>query len=162
KQLLPCLDMRCEELVLQISRRHADALHEADDLLCLGDIAAERLFAGDALQRALAALHRGDDLLDVLDARVVRAAEPDRVDRMIRDHFGYGAMGPGVAHADVARKFRRRRRVLRVGAPHSANSGTAHAAPGEDVKARVEAGADEAYAESIRHCRELEESDFSL
>src|ERR1019366_7716259 len=55
EQFLPGLDVRCEQLVLQVSRRNADALHELDYLLRLRHGPAERLLAGDALERALAA-----------------------------------------------------------------------------------------------------------
>src|SRR5579864_4327586 len=50
-ELLPSLDVRREELILEIPCLHADALGELHDLLRFGDGAAERLLAGDALQR---------------------------------------------------------------------------------------------------------------
>ena len=58
------------------ARRRARAPSSAG----FGDRARKRLLAGDAAQRAAAALEGVDDLLHVLDAFVVRTAEPERVD----------------------------------------------------------------------------------
>ena len=70
----PGFDLRREELVLEVAVLEPDALHQLGDLLRLGDVARERLLAGDAVQRPAPALDRVDDLLDVLDARLVRPA----------------------------------------------------------------------------------------
>ena len=48
-----------------------------------------------------------DDLLDVLDARVVRAGEPDRVDRRIGDHVGDRRIRLRLADVELARELRR-------------------------------------------------------
>jgi hypothetical protein len=75
------LHLRREYLVLQVSVIELHPLHERGHALRLGNVAGERLLAGNPGERPSAALDRIDDLFHILDARVVRAAEPDRVDR---------------------------------------------------------------------------------
>src|SRR5690606_14962128 len=122
--------------------------HQPGNLLGLGDVARQRLFTRDALQRALARADGVDDLLDVLDARMVGTAQPDGVDRGIGDHGGDALEGPGLAYAKVAREARGARGILWIGAPDAKHVGVADALPALDVKPRVEAGTDESNAET--------------
>jgi hypothetical protein len=80
QQLPPVLDVRAEELVLEVAVRESGAPHQREQVLGLGHGARERLLARHAPQRAAPALDRVDERLDVLDARVVGPADPDRVD----------------------------------------------------------------------------------
>ena len=150
-QRAPCLDLRREELVLEVAVCESGAPDELDDPLRFGDGARQRLLAGDAAQRAATALEGVDDLLDVLDAPVVGAGEPEGVD----------ARGRRPCRRSTRTASRRRRRAARarrgggrrsgrVRAPHAAHVGVAHRAERLHVKARVEAAADEADAETPR------------
>jgi hypothetical protein len=49
-----------------------------------------------------AAMHRIDDFLDVLDAGVIRPAQPDRVHLLVGDNFGNRAIRPGFADVEFA------------------------------------------------------------
>ena len=103
------------------------------------------------LSVALAALDRVDDLLDVLDARVVRAAEPDRVDRGIGDHVGDRRVRLRVADVELARAApppTRRSSAFGLQTPSTSASRTPRQRL--HVEARVEAAADEADAEPLR------------
>src|SRR5690606_13665336 len=108
----------------------------------------ERLLAGDPLEGPLAADHRVTDLLDVLDAGVIGAAEPDRLDRRVGDHLGDALVPLGLAGAEVARELGSARGVGGVGRPDAAHVAVTHLLPGLNVEAGVEAGTDEAYAET--------------
>src|SRR6185437_3174341 len=66
------LHLRRKDLILEIAVRDARTRDEIANLLRLGDVARQRLLAGDAAELALAALDRVHDLFDVLDARVIR------------------------------------------------------------------------------------------
>src|SRR5687767_6216831 len=88
QQVSPSLDLGCEDLVLEVPEWNTESLRHLDDALCLGNVACERLFAGDSLERTTAAFDRDNDLLEVLDPRVVWPGHPDRVDRWIGDHVG--------------------------------------------------------------------------
>ena len=125
-----------------------DTLHQLGDALRFGDVSRQRLLARDALERSLAALDRVDDLFDVLDARLIRSGQPDRVDRRIGDHVGDRRVRLRVADVERARQLGRRRRVLLVRAPDAEHVGIAHGAKRLHVKARIEAAADERDAES--------------
>ncbi len=86
-QMPPVLHLRREQLVLQISGVEPHALHERVHLLRFGHVAGQRLLAGEPPQRS--ARPRSivlDDLLDVLDAGVVGAAQPEGVDFGIGHH----------------------------------------------------------------------------
>ena len=148
QQLAARFHMRRKELVLEVARLQPDTLHEPRDLLCLGDVPRERLLAGDALERALAGLDRVDDLLDVLDARLIRAAEPERVDARVGDHRGDALVRLRLADLEIPCQTRRARGVLRVWAPDAEYVGVADALPGLDVEAGVETGTNEADAET--------------
>src|SRR5688572_3390746 len=149
QQLLACLDVRREELVLEIAGFHANATDHEVHALRFGNIARERLLTRDALQLTAAAMNRIDDLLDVLDARMVRAAQPDRVDVLVHHHFGDGCVGLRRTYVEFARQAGRRRSVRRMGTPYSDDVGIANAAPGLQVKTGVEATADERDAEAL-------------
>ena len=75
--------------------------------------------------------------------------EPDRVDRRIGDHVGDRRVRLRRADVEVARELRGRRGVLLVRAPDAEHVGVAHGAKCLEVKARVEAAADERDAESL-------------
>ena len=114
-RFLPASDLRREDLVLEVAVVRFDARDEIATLVRLGDVARERLLAREALERSAPALDRVDDLLDVLDARVIRAGEPDRVDRRIGDHVGDRLVGAAVADVELARERRGAVGVLAVG-----------------------------------------------
>src|SRR5688572_12164795 len=141
------LDLWREELVLEVSRGDTEAPNELDHLLRFGNVAGERLLAGDPFELALPGLHRADDLLDVLDPRVVRPAEPDRVDRRVGDHVGDGRVCLRLADVVLSRQLGGRRRVLSVRTPDSADVRGAHGLKSLDVKPGVEPAADETDAE---------------
>ena len=103
EQLAPRLDLRREQLVLEISVRDPGSLHQLGDALRLGHVSRQRLLARDALERSLPALDRVHDLLDVLDARLIRPRQPDRVDRRIGDHVGDRRVRLRVADVERAR-----------------------------------------------------------
>src|SRR6185312_16897702 len=161
-ELLSRLDVRREQLVLEVAGRYADALHELDQLLRFRHSPPERLLTRDSLQLALSALHRGDDLLHVGKARLIGPAEPDRFDGGVGHHLANGLVRLRVADADIPRELRRRRGIRWVRAPHAEHIGVTHAAPALDVEARVESRADKSYTKPFRHRLQLEESDLSL
>ncbi len=129
------------------------ALDEIAHLDRFGDVPRQRLLARDSGERAFAALDRVDDLLDVLDARVIRPGEPDRVDRRIGDHVGDRRIWFRVADIEVAGELRGRRGVLLVRTPDAEDVGVAHRAKGLQVEARVESAADERDAEPLARLR---------
>ncbi len=141
-------DVRSEELVLEVSVLQASVLHQLRDVPGLGDVARQRLLAGNSLQLAFAALNRGDDFLDVFDARVIRPGEPDGVDGCITDHVGDRRVGPGVADVEITRELRGTLGVLAVRAPDAKHLGVAHRPKPLHVKFCVEATADEPDAET--------------
>ena len=152
EQGAPRLHVRREQLILQIARHEADARREIAHLARLGHVTRERLLAGEPAQRAAATLDRVHDRLDVLHARLVRSAEPERVDGWIRHHLLDGRVGAAVADVELPRERRGAFGIGAVGAPHAAHVGVADAGKGLDVEARVEAAADEADAETLAHC----------
>src|SRR5439155_14467284 len=81
-----------ERLVLEIAVSDPGLFRELEDSLRFGDIAGERLLAGDPAKLSLAARDRVRDLLEVLDAREVRAAQPERVDRGVGHHLRHRAV----------------------------------------------------------------------
>ncbi len=109
------LDLRGEQLVLQVAVHQSNALDELEDLCGFGDVAGEWLFACDCLESSPATLNRVDDFLDVLDAREVGAEQPDRVDRGIGDHVGDGVVRARIADVERARERRGCCCVLRFG-----------------------------------------------
>src|SRR5262249_39079784 len=84
------------------------------------------------------------DLFHVLEALVIGAGQPQRIDRGIGHHRGNRAVGFGIADIEAARQRGGRCRMLAVRAPHAADIGVAHRAKRLHVKARIEAAADEA------------------
>src|SRR6185436_8888864 len=96
------------------------------DLLRLGDVARQRLLAREALQLAPASRDGVADLLDVVDARVVGAAEPDRLDGRIGDHGGDGLVRLRAADVEAARYGRGRAGILGVRTPDAQDLGVAH------------------------------------
>ena len=113
----------------------------------LGDVARERLLAGDALQRAPAAGDRIHDLLDVLDARVIGATQPDGVDFGVGDHLGNALEGAGEAHVELLRQRGGLGGTHAVGTPDTGDGAFADAPPALDVEAGVESRPDEPDAE---------------
>ena len=95
--------------------------------------------------------------------RVVRAADPDAVDRRILDHRLQGGEGRRVAHAELAGERRRLVGVDGIGAPHAADVAVAHRLPRADVEAGHEPAADEADPEPpghhVRRLRKSEQND---
>jgi len=92
-----------------------------------------------------------DDLLDVLDARLVGAAEPEGIDRRVGDHLGDALVGARGADVEVAGELRGTGGIGLVRRPDAEDIGIAHPLPGLDVEAGVEAGTDEADTERSRH-----------
>ena len=132
--------------------RQPDTPNELQDLLRLGDVAGERFLAGDPLEGSLAGFYCVYEFFDVLDARVVRPAHPDRFDLRVGDHVRDGRVRFGVADVERARERRSRCRILLVRAPDTAHIGVADGLEALDVEAWVEAAADEADAEGFgRH-----------
>src|SRR5262249_31348952 len=143
----PGLDLWREQLVLEVAVRDTGALYEVEDLLGLGDVAGERFLARNTLELSLPAFERVDDLLHGLDAGVVMAGEPDRVDCGIGAHVGDRRVGFRFAHLELARQGSGGGGVLLVRAPDAAHVGVAHGLPALEMELRVEAGADKADAE---------------
>src|SRR5690606_8706015 len=85
------LHVRREKLILEVSMLQAGPLDQPGDLERFGDRTGQWLLAGDASQGAPVALDGVDQLLDVVDAGVIGAAEPDRLDAWIGDHGRDGA-----------------------------------------------------------------------
>src|SRR4051812_47980957 len=56
EQRVPRFDLRSEDLVLEVSRRDADLLRQADDFPRFADVAGQRLLAGNAEELTAAAL----------------------------------------------------------------------------------------------------------
>jgi hypothetical protein len=107
-------------------------------------------------ERTLAALDGRDDLLDVLDAGVIRSGQPDRVDRLVRDHVGDRRIGPRRADVELPRVRGRALRVLLVRAPDAENVRVPDAAPSLNVKAGIETTSDESDTEAfVAHWLEL-------
>src|SRR5690606_12390281 len=128
-------------------RLQTDTLDELDDALRLRDVARERLLAGEALQLAPAALDRVDDLLDVLDTAVVRAGEPDRLDRRVRDHVGDRCVRLRLSDIELARGRRGSFCVRCRRAPEAEHIAAAHALPRAQVEVSVEATANEPHTQ---------------
>ena len=137
-------DLRGEHLVLQIAVLQARLLYQRDDALGLGDVAGQRLLARNAGQGPLPTRHRVGDFLDVLDAREVRAAEPQRLDRGVGHHGGDGVVRLRLADVELASERGGLLRVLGVRAPHAEHVGVADASKALQVKTGVEPAADEA------------------
>src|SRR2546427_6990269 len=114
----PLDDGRRERLVLEIAVGDAGLRHELGDALRLGDVAGERLLAGDTLELALAARDRVRHLLHVLDAGEVRPAQPHGVDRGIGYQLGDGRERLCLADVEPARQGRHLLGVLPVRAPY--------------------------------------------
>src|SRR5947207_11709902 len=92
-QFAPARDVWREKLILEITGVQADTASEIRDFFCFGNVAPERFLAGETAQRSRAALNRRDYLLDVGDACLVRAADPERVDRRIGNHVANRLVG---------------------------------------------------------------------
>jgi hypothetical protein len=142
---MPRLDLRGEHLVLEVSGRHADFLREADDFLRFGDVAGERFLASDAEELTPSAFDGVGDLLEVLDAGLIRAGDPDGVDVRVGNHVADRRIGLRLSDVDLARIRGGDRRVLLVRAPDAEDVAVANAFHAEHVELGVEAGADEAY-----------------
>src|SRR2546422_495268 len=99
------------------------------------------------------------DLFHVLDAGVVPAAQPERVDLRVRHHLGDRAVRVRLTEVEVARQGGRLLGVLWGRAPHPAHVRIAHRLEGVQVEPRVEAAADEPDAESTS-CHYVRPSPF--
>src|SRR5215207_836339 len=143
--------MRREELILEIRRLEPYPRREVAYADRLVEIARQRLLAGQATQRAAPRLDRVDDLLDVLDACVIRPADPDRVDVRICHHVRDRSEGATVAHVEIPRELRHLLGTLALRAPHPANVRLAHPHERLHMKAGDEAPADETNAEPTVH-----------
>ena len=134
-------------MIFEIAGRQLDAPNEIVHPLRLGHVAGEWLLARDAFERTAPRLYCLYDLRHVFNAGVVRSAEPDRVDGRVRDHVGDARVRLRVADVERARELGRRSGVLPVRAPNAAHLGVTNGLERLDVKARVEAAADEADTE---------------
>src|SRR5947207_4945238 len=85
-QFAPARNVRREKLILEITGVQADTASELRDFFCFGNVAPERFLAGETAQRSRSGLNRGDYFLDVGAARLIRAADPECVDRRIGNH----------------------------------------------------------------------------
>jgi hypothetical protein len=141
-QLLPARDLGREELIFQITSIEPDALRETRDSFCFSYIASERLLARETSQ--LGALANGrDDFLDVCNSRVVRAAQPNRIDIGIRDHFPNRAVRSRIPDFEVTSESCCVGCVFLVWAPDAKYVGVSNSGEGVDVEASVESAADE-------------------
>src|SRR6185312_15828152 len=143
------LDLRREQLILQIAVHQSNALDELEDRCGFRDVACEWLFARDCLESAPATLDRADYLPDVLDAGEVGAEQPDRVDRGIGNHVGDGIVRAGISNIERARERRGRGCVLTVRTPDSEYVRVAHSDERLEVEPGDETAANEADAESV-------------
>src|SRR5207253_4093345 len=100
-------------------------------------------FAGKTAQSSGAALYRVDNLLDVCDARVIRPAEPEGIDRRIRNHRPNGFVRSSLSDVELSGKSRRRCGVFFIGTPDATHIYLADRSQRLDVKPGVEATADE-------------------
>jgi hypothetical protein len=143
------LNLRREDLVLQVAMRDTGALDQPNDVRSLGDGARQRLLAGNAAQSPLAGLERVDDLLDVLDPRMIRAGQPEGVDRRIRDEIADRREAFCGSDIQTPRQRGGAAGVLLVRTPYAAHVGIAHPAECLHVKARVEPAADESNPKTL-------------
>src|SRR5437016_9127023 len=89
---------------------------------------------------------------------MIRAAEPDRVDAGIRNHVPDRSVEFGFGDLQGMRKMRRVRRIVRVRTPDASDIGVANAHESFQVKAGVEAAADDSnpqpiFTHSLLHSR---------
>src|SRR5690606_24240914 len=150
-ELAARLDLRREQLVLEVAAIELHALHQLCDAFRLGDVPSERLLACDAAQRTLPCPYGLDDLLDVLDACAVRTAQPDRVDARVGDHLADRAVCACSADLELARERRGCFRILPRRAVDAEYVRITDAGKRADVELRVEAAADEADTETVAH-----------
>ncbi len=129
EQLAPRFDLRREDLVLEIAVRESRRASRARATRF-----ASATFRASGFSQAMPASVpfplsiACDDLLDVLDARVIRPGEPDRVDRRIGDHVGDRRVRLSRRRRRASRASSRGRRgVLLVRAPDAEDVGVAHA-----------------------------------
>src|SRR5690606_35484546 len=150
--VVPAREPRLEELILQVSVQHAGLLDQLDGAASLLHVAGQRLLAGHADQLSLAGLEGADDLLQILNAPVIRSADPDRIDGGAEHHVRDGRVRLRLAHAQLTRVGRRRFGILPIRAPDAQNVRIPHGLPGKDVKACDEAASNDANAKSFfRH-----------
>ena len=145
------LDVRREELILEVGGLQLDAGGELAHADRFVEVAGERLLAGDAEQRPLPRFDRRDDLLDVLDARVVGAADPERLDVRIGDHLRDAAVGLARTDVEIPGERRDALGALAAGAPDAEDVGIADADERLYMEAGDESASNEANAESFRH-----------
>ena len=146
QQLAPPGDGRREDLVLQVAVGEAGLGRERTHPLRLGDGAGKGLLAGHPTQRR-SRTHGGHHRFQVLDARVVRPAQPDRIDGRVGGHRLDRGERPGVAHVELTGQRCRLFGVLAAGAPAPAHVGVPHPDHRPDVEAGDEPAADEPDAE---------------
>src|SRR5687767_4259622 len=148
-QLLAAGDVRCEQLVLQVPGGESDALGQTCELLRLGHVPAEGLLTGDSFQLADAIPDRAHDLLHVRNARVVRAAQPQRIDRGISHHLADRLEGTRVSDFQLPRQLRGGSSVFEIRAPDAGNIRVPESDEGLNMKAGVESAPYEPNAQSI-------------
>ena len=152
QQFASGMKVRREHLVLEVAMHQADSLDQLGHAFCFGESSCKGFFASDPPQGSLAALERLDDLFDVLDPRMIRAGQPDRIDGRIRHHVANGRVGPRFADVEAARERCRRSGMLRIGAANAADFSVTDGAKGLHVKARVEPASYEAHTETASWC----------
>jgi len=141
------LDLRREDLILEIAGLESRAADERKHALRLGDIAGQRLLTGDAGEIGVAPHDRVGELLHVFHAGLVRPADPDRVDVRVHHHLADRTERPAGTDVEPAGIGGRGFRILAIRAPHPADFAVANPTKGLHVESGVEAGADEANAE---------------
>src|SRR6185437_16278637 len=124
-------------------------LRELEDPLRFRDVATQRLLARYPAELSFPARDRVRDLLEVLDAREVRAAYPERIDRGVGHHLAQRAVRLCLPHVELPRHCRHVLSVLVVRAPHTQHVRIAHALEREEMEPRVEPASDESDAESF-------------
>ena len=138
------LDRRRKKLILEIAVRQTGAFDEFDNPLRLGDIPGKRFLASHAFQRCAAMRDGLEDLLKIFEPGMIRPANPNRLDCGIGDHLADRAVEFGFSDFQGMRKIRRFRSIVCVGTPDASDIGVADADERFQVKAGVEAAADDA------------------
>ena len=126
-ELFSASDLGCEELILEIACVEPDAFCQTRHRFRFGDVSPERFFAGEPAQLAGAVSNCGNDFFYVGDARLIGAAQPDRVDARIRDHRADGFVRLRVTHFEPSGQCRGRGCVFWIRAPDAEHVSVADA-----------------------------------
>jgi len=146
------LDLRCEQLVLQVAVRDPRAVDQRQHALGFRDRAPQRLLAGDALEIPASSLHGVDDFFDVLEPPMVGPGQPERVDGGIRNHVANRSEWFRVADVETTRALGCGGRMGVRRAPDTEHVGVANRSERLQVESRVETAADEADTETPAFC----------